>query len=74
MLKGYDNHSLLKLNVGLFIKRFVLLFGRMAKSPQGSGKRRETLKLENTAISEYIKLVFGCVIDKLLLYVKFRVE
>ena len=46
----------------------------MAKSPQGSGKRRETLKLENTAISEYIELVFGCVIDKLLLYVKFRVE
>ena len=74
MLKRYDNHSLLKLNVELFIKRLVLLFGRMAKSPQGSGKRRETLKLENTAISKYIELVFGCVIDKLLLYVKFRVE
>ena len=74
MLKGNDNRSLLKFNIRLFIKHFVLLFGRMAKSPQASGKRKEILKLENTAISEYIQLVFSCVMDKLVLYVTFRVE
>ena len=49
---------------------FFLLFGsdRLAKSSQACGKRRETLKSWNAAISNYIQLVFCCVIEKPLMF------
>jgi len=69
-LLGLDeNQGLLtikaKVKLGNF---FFLLFGRdrLAKSPQACGKRRETLKSWNAAISKYIQLVFCCVMEKLL--------
>jgi len=40
----------------------------LAKFPQACGKRRETLKSWNAAISNYIQLDFRCVVEKLLIF------
>ena len=92
-LLGLDKVSSVAYNLGktqtcnyfvlLTFTYFVLPFGRerLAKSSQACGKRRETLKSWNGAISKYIQLVFCCVMEKLLIfvqhmseYVKLRVE
>jgi len=47
---------------------FSVVIDFMAKSLQACGKKRETLKLLNDAISKYIQLIFCYVLKKLLIF------